>query len=768
MGDLNAEDEELMGTLDLIDFLPTNEELANEADLNRLGSQSITDLDVPKLSHETVHKLEHFGHQDVSYQNGDKQAQTVGFPHDGDGDEDDLFRVDFDGDGGSRGGKALAATAPVKMQTGAAQPPHSTAAAIPTAAASAIDAQPASGSRPAATAADEEEEEEEELLVVPSSQRLKAAVAKAPEVEQTPAEFASAASSPTKPLASAGATPPQSVQKEKSRDDTLPGKLQKKVSEARLLQTAAADAVTDDELQPPTREEEEEMMTDIEELLLRRDRSAHLAAPAGALGGAVAADDAEEEADEFEIAVDDARTRRGRHLRPAAESPGGDGDDRAEDGAFADDDARPTLAPKQHGGQEPQPAGDSDARQRARKSKLLVSQERGEDGAADPSKRERPYQHPMSQGRFVVGSRTLTMAEAKLYGLVDAEGRLVAVSSAVNAASAAAPKVPLKRLSDMARPRSPAAAPSPEEDGYTFQPQRSASALKAMKNPKLGYDFVDRLQSGGGFLQRLDKDNHKKIAGVTLSKAEQAAMEEDYNARLDKLTCPSCAKEQSFDEFLERSRLCRLCGVKYVKAHVSSGLGFVKQNAKREADRQKKLQQLEREMYGDVGVTKTVASKSRPASAATATLPTIPVRAVHSAAARKLSPSPANALAKPPTPGDQSGAPPPSEAQRPRPQNRSSAQPQPPAQPKPAAAAANVSTRMSSNQNASEAVDKMRQLHNRQADELSRVLTQLTAAAAPSAEAAGAEQRAAASGAATGKQRDSSVGRKMDRLLHLD
>lgn len=518
------------------------------------------------------------------------------------------------------------------------------------------------------------------------------------------------------------------------------------------------------------------MMTDIEELLLRRDRSAHLTAPDDTLASATSADDPigdAQDAEEFEIAVDHDTARRQRRQHQAAVSPGDA--DREEDNGIAEYFVEPTLAPRQHTGQEPQPAGDSDGRQRVRKSKLLVSQERGDGGAADQTKKERPYQHPMSQGRFVVGSRTLTMAEAKLYGLVDADGRLVAVSSAVGAASAVAPKVPLQRLSDMAQPRSPASAPSPEEDGYTFQPQRSASALKAMKNPKLGYDFVDRLQSGGDFLQRLEKDSHKKIAGATLSKAEQAAMEEDYNARLDKLTCPSCGKEQSFDEFLERSRLCRLCGVKYVKAHVSSGLGFLKQNAKREAERQKKLQQIEREMYGDVGVTKTVASKSRPASA---TLPTIPVRAVLGAVHRQ-SPTTGHALAKPPAPGDQSGAPPPAESQRPRSHTRPAAQPQPPATPKPAAPVANgvsrapgnVSTRMSSNQNASEAVEKMRQLHNRQADELNRVLTQLTAVATPSTTVAGADPRPVASGGEIGKpsrRRDSSVGRKMDRLLHVD
>ena len=122
-----------------------------------------------------------------------------------------------------------------------------------------VEATPDSKPAPAAAG----DEEEEELLVVPSSLRLQEAVAKAREAEQTPQVLAATASSPVKPLVSPGATPPQSVQKEKSREDTLPGKLQRKVSEARLLQSATADAVTDDELGPPTREEEEEMMTGV-------------------------------------------------------------------------------------------------------------------------------------------------------------------------------------------------------------------------------------------------------------------------------------------------------------------------------------------------------------------------------------------------------------------------------------------------------------------------------------------------------------------------
>ena len=49
-------------------------------------------------------------------------------------------------------------------------------------------------------------------------------------------------------------------------------------------------------------------------------------------------------------------------------------------------------------------------------------------------------------------------------------------------------------------------------------------------------------------------------------------MSEDYEARLDKLICPSCRKPQSFDEFFEKKRNCSQCKLKFEKLNVTSGI----------------------------------------------------------------------------------------------------------------------------------------------------------------------------------------------------
>jgi len=82
---------------------------------------------------------------------------------------------------------------------------------------------------------------------------------------------------------------------------------------------------------------------------------------------------------------------------------------------------------------------------------------------------------------------------------------------------------------------------------------------------------------------------------------------DDYMALLDKLACPKCKTEQSFDEYHEKIRECRRCKEKFVKLKVCNVLAFERQQKEQEEKRQKKLLELEEAMYGSVG---KMASKS--------------------------------------------------------------------------------------------------------------------------------------------------------------
>ena len=84
-------------------------------------------------------------------------------------------------------------------------------------------------------------------------------------------------------------------------------------------------------------------------------------------------------------------------------------------------------------------------------------------------------------------------------------------------------------------------------------------------------------------------------------------MKDDYTALLDKLACPKCKAEQSFDEYHEKIRECRRCKEKFVKVKVCNAAAFERQQKEQEEKRQKKLRELEEEMYGSVG---KMASKS--------------------------------------------------------------------------------------------------------------------------------------------------------------
>jgi ribosomal protein L37AE/L43A len=84
--------------------------------------------------------------------------------------------------------------------------------------------------------------------------------------------------------------------------------------------------------------------------------------------------------------------------------------------------------------------------------------------------------------------------------------------------------------------------------------------------------------------------------------SNKLSQEDDYKALIDKLVCPACKAEQSFDEYFEKIRECRRCNEKYTKAKISNAASFEKKNKENEEKRLLKLKSVEAAVYGNLGL----------------------------------------------------------------------------------------------------------------------------------------------------------------------
>jgi transcription initiation factor IIE alpha subunit len=75
-------------------------------------------------------------------------------------------------------------------------------------------------------------------------------------------------------------------------------------------------------------------------------------------------------------------------------------------------------------------------------------------------------------------------------------------------------------------------------------------------------------------------------------------LKEDYEARMDRLQCPKCRKYQSFDEFMEKRRICGPCQERFVKLHVSKFKSWEAKQTEREEKKEAKLKKINEEVYG--------------------------------------------------------------------------------------------------------------------------------------------------------------------------
>jgi len=210
----------------------------------------------------------------------------------------------------------------------------------------------------------------------------------------------------------------------------------------------------------------------------------------------------------------------------------------------------------------------------------------------DGSLRRKPYQNALSKPVIKAGNTVISAAQARLFGLTGFKGATKEVDPDTNA------KQQLKRIHNLThvKPKDLSYIRSEDDIESTFKPAKSAEALLAMRHPKLGYDFVDRLAAEkDGFLQRAEAGREKSGKA---KKAEKDQAEQDYISSHDKLACPKCKKEQSFDQFWDKKRECMECNLRFVKVNVSSGTAFERRNKIAEEKRQQNMKKIDDEVYG--------------------------------------------------------------------------------------------------------------------------------------------------------------------------
>jgi len=210
----------------------------------------------------------------------------------------------------------------------------------------------------------------------------------------------------------------------------------------------------------------------------------------------------------------------------------------------------------------------------------------------DGTLRRKPYQSALSKPFIKAGGTVISAAQARLFGLTGFKGARKELDPDASA------KQQLKRIHNLThvKPKDLSYIKSEDDIESTFKPAKSAEALMAMRHPKLGYDFVDRLAAEkDGFLQRAEAG---KAKSGKAKKAEKDQAEQDYISSHDKLACPKCKKAQSFDQFWDKKRECMECNLRFIKVNVSSLNAFERRNKIAAEKREKNIHEIEQSVYG--------------------------------------------------------------------------------------------------------------------------------------------------------------------------
>lgn len=196
------------------------------------------------------------------------------------------------------------------------------------------------------------------------------------------------------------------------------------------------------------------------------------------------------------------------------------------------------------------------------------------------------------------GNTTISYAEAKLFGLLDKDGNIKTDKirpTNINDITAKLESKSKSRAFAMSKPRPPPPPPKPEP----VQPLKSKAAQAAMADPGCGYDFLDKYTERGNFLETLSAQDESRKAK---SKGADDHMKANYEAKLDKLACPSCRREQSFDEWFQKKRLCSRCSERFRQINVSNATSYIKRMEAAQKKKDERLAKIDFAVYGRDGV----------------------------------------------------------------------------------------------------------------------------------------------------------------------
>jgi hypothetical protein len=117
------------------------------------------------------------------------------------------------------------------------------------------------------------------------------------------------------------------------------------------------------------------------------------------------------------------------------------------------------------------------------------------------------YENKFTKPVLKVGNTTVSVGEARLFGLLDKDGKvkLDGKKGMQCVRTKAEEKVAIDSL--VKKKDASQVKPEAEDEDVKecrFQPQRSKQATRAMRNPSCGYDFVSRLEEKGGFMDRYE------------------------------------------------------------------------------------------------------------------------------------------------------------------------------------------------------------------------------------------------------------------------
>jgi hypothetical protein len=225
--------------------------------------------------------------------------------------------------------------------------------------------------------------------------------------------------------------------------------------------------------------------------------------------------------------------------------------------------------------------------------------------AADNYKNDHshPYDNEVTREIYRVGNTSVGMSQAKLYGLCDTHGNL----KLPRKSNEKEPAI-YERINSLSKPK------KQSSDNYLTNTIKNEDkeyrtlkkkALRAMRDPSCGYDFVDRLKDRGDLIDRLANN----LTNYESAKKKQSEL--DYDALVDKLCCPKCKKNQSFEEFYENKRSCSACNVNFIKPTICNMRSFESRMKQHQAKKEQKLAEIDSEMYGETGRLKLLSRGRR-------------------------------------------------------------------------------------------------------------------------------------------------------------